>query len=180
MFTHLRKAFVGRPTRAKLVLSWAHCVSLAMACARLPGSTLRKKILDVFFWGCHEGSIAYGITIDALPCSTTFVPSGLAQANVSHLRLSSMFCCSKLPFEVTGSAFLWLAYWMHLSRLQFAETPPGPWSQLRRTHVWQNSDEDRPMSGEGPHLPDDVFWDFTRNNANLKPCSCPSRKKNNF
>ena len=78
---------VGRPTRAKLVLSWVRCESLAMAYAQLPGSTLLKKILDVS-WGTARGSIAYGIAIDALPCSTTFVPFGLAPANVSHPRLS--------------------------------------------------------------------------------------------
>ena len=99
--THLGKAFVGRPTRAMLVLSRARCASIAMACTRLPGSTVP--------WSATTGSIPCGITIDAIPCSTTFVPSGLALVNVSHQRPSSMIYGSKLPYKVTGSAFLWLA-----------------------------------------------------------------------
>ena len=65
---------------------------------------------------CHEGLDCSRYTIDAPHCSNPFVLSGLAPANVSHLRLSSMICCSKLPFAVTGSALLRLAYWMPLSR----------------------------------------------------------------
>ena len=65
----------------------------AMARARLPGSTQLKK------------SCAYGITIDVIHCQTTFVPSGLAPSNVSHLRSSSTIYFSILPFQVTGSAF---------------------------------------------------------------------------
>ena len=66
-----------------------------MACARLPGSTLLKKVLDVC-WSAMMRSIAYGIAVDVLPW-----------ANVSHLRLSAMIYRSKFPFEVKGSAFLW-------------------------------------------------------------------------
>ena len=95
---------------------------VATACARLPGSTTLKKILDAS-WSATKGSIAYGIPIDALPFSNPYVLSGLARANLSHQRLSSMIYCSKLPFEVTGSAILWLAYWMLLSRLLMCGEP---------------------------------------------------------
>ena len=70
-------AFVGRPTRAKLVSSLAPRASLATACARLPGFTRLKKILDAS-WGATRSSIAYGIRIDALPCSTPCALSGPA------------------------------------------------------------------------------------------------------
>ena len=33
----------------------------------------------------------------------------------------------------------------------------GPWSQFQRIYVWQNQDDDRPVSGVGPHQPDDVL-----------------------
>ena len=74
-----------------------------MACARLPGSTLLKKVLDVC-WSAVMRSIAYGIAVDVL-----------SWANVSHLRLSAMIYRSKFPFEVKGSPFLWLACWTRLS-----------------------------------------------------------------
>ena len=76
-----------------------------MACARLSDSTSLKKILDVF-WGAIKGSIAHGITIDVPHHSNPYVLCGLAQANASLLRPSSMTCCSQLSFEETGSAFL--------------------------------------------------------------------------
>ena len=49
-----------------------------MACARLPGSTLLKTVLDVCSTAMMR-SIAYGIAVDVLPW-----------ANVSHLRLSAI------------------------------------------------------------------------------------------
>ena len=33
----------------------------------------------------------------------------------------------------------------------------GPWSQFQRTCVWQNPDDDRPVSGVGPYIPDDAL-----------------------
>ena len=95
----------------------------------------------------------------------------LAPANVSNLRLSSMIYCMKLPFEVTGSALWWLAYCMRLSRFSICGKHTRAWSQLKRTHVWQNTDDDRPVSGVGPHLPVDVF--FGLHPEQLKPY--PSR-----
>ena len=54
---------VGRPTLAKLALSWVHYVSLAMACARLPGSIQLVKTLDAsldvrtgLLWALHSMS----------------------------------------------------------------------------------------------------------------------------
>ena len=61
-----------------------------------------------------------------LRCSTTFVPSGQPPPNVPHQRLSSMIYCAKLPFELTGSAFLWLACWTRLSsQLSMCGEPIG-------------------------------------------------------
>ena len=45
--------------------------------------------------------------------------------------------------------------------LHFAENAPGPWSQFPCTDVWQNEEDDCPVSSVGPHLPDDVL----RNNS---------------
>ena len=55
----LSKASVGRPTLAKLALSWVHYVSLAMACARLPGSIQLVKTLDASLDGVKDW-IAFG------------------------------------------------------------------------------------------------------------------------
>ena len=53
----LWKAFVGRPTHAKLASSWLHYVSLAMACARLPGSILLTNIPHAT-WDVGKNKIA--------------------------------------------------------------------------------------------------------------------------
>ena len=54
--------------------------------------------------GCHDVLDCLRHTIDVPPCSNPYVLSGLALANVSHLRPSLMTYCSKVPFEVTGFA----------------------------------------------------------------------------
>ena len=83
--------------------------ALRTACSGLlPDSTLLRQTQDAF-WGATMGSILFGITIDAPPYSNPYVRCGLALANASHLRPSSMIYCSNLPSEVTGSAFLLLA-----------------------------------------------------------------------
>ena len=47
--------------------------------------------------GCHEGSIAYGITIDVLPCSTTFVPCGLGPAKCISPSYIQRFTVQNCP-----------------------------------------------------------------------------------
>ena len=75
-------------------------------CARLPDSILLKKT-QVAFWGATKGSIAFGITIDVPPFSGHDVPSGLAVANASRPRPSSMSFFSTLPSVATDYVF-WL------------------------------------------------------------------------
>ena len=66
---------------------------------------------------CHEGSIAFGITIDVSPFLNPYIPCGLAPANAFHIRASSMTFCSNLPSEAIGYAFSLLGSSMRLSRL---------------------------------------------------------------
>ena len=110
----LMKGFVGQPTRGKLVWWWARYVLRVMVCARLPDSTLFQKKQDAF-WVATRGSIAFGITIDVPHSLNPYVPSFLALASASHLRLSSMGYSSKLPSAATGFASLLLRSSMRLS-----------------------------------------------------------------
>ena len=86
-----------RPTRANLVSSLVPYVSHVMVCARLPGSTLSKKIVHAS-WDVLKVLIACGILIFAPPCSTIFVLSGLATTNALHPHTFSTIYPSKLPF----------------------------------------------------------------------------------
>ena len=92
---HLRKASVGRPTLAKLALSWVHYVLLAMACARLPGSIQLVKTLDAsldvrtgLLWALH--SMSYFV-----PVPSRYLP--WQRCMYLSQRLSSTTNCSKLP-----------------------------------------------------------------------------------
>ena len=76
-----------------------------MACARLPGSILLKKILDGSC-GAVKDQIVCGITFDAFPCSTTLVLSSLAPANVSHLCLYSVIFRVKMSVRSDRLCFL--------------------------------------------------------------------------
>ena len=121
-----------------------------MDCARLPGSTPLRKILDVL-WGATRGSIAYGITIDVPPCSNPYVLSALALANASHLQQSSMHHCSELPSE----------------GLNVEELVCGRIKMMTALSV----------SKRGRTLTRRCALCLTWSNSDLKPAGCPSRRR---
>ena len=152
--------------------------SCVMDCARLPGSTPLRKILDVL-WGATRGSIAYGITIDVPPCSNPYVLSALTLANASHLQQSSMHHCSELPSEVTGFACSLLVNLMpSLQRLTQGEYIKGPGlnvSELVCGRIKMMTALSVSKRGRTPTRR--CALGLTWSNSDLKPAGCPSRRR---
>ena len=164
---HLRKASVGRPTLAKLALSWVHCVLLAMACARLPGSIQLVKTLDAsldvrtgLLWALH--SMSYPV-----PLSSRYLPW---QRCMSPAAIFNDQLCSKLPFEVTCAAFSCLVL---LDAFATA-------LNLRRTHQGHGLNFRELMYGR-IEMMTALFpacaCDSARNTSGGKPSGYPKHKK---
>ena len=165
--------------RANQVLSLALCASHAMACALLPGSTLLKTILDAA-WGASKNLIACGIPTAAPSYLTTSTPLRPAPMSVFHQWISSTTYCSKLPFAVKRLCILVSGLLEpFVAAFSLRRTYQGLGLNFTELMYGRIKMMTAPCQAWAPHLPDDaddVLGVSTRNNSNLKPSGCPSRK----
>ena len=145
VFTCSRRACVVLATLADAVLLLVPCVLRAMACARLPGSTMTKTTRGVDL-AAGRGSIVCGITTPAHYVSTTSTPFGRSRRKHGTYRHLYRFIVQNCGACIVVAGLLNIC-----DCLQSAKDEPWCLSQFQRTHLWWSEDDDCSLSGGGAH-----------------------------